>query len=135
MKIDRDGNHLENNEVDLIRATEIKRLQILVEGNMELAQKLHADNFQLINPFGGLLSKEQYLGGIASGYFKYLIWEPESEIAVHLYRDAAVIRYQSKLEIKVAGNNLPLMHCWHTDTYEKRNGHWQVVWSQATEIK
>jgi hypothetical protein len=24
---------------------------------------------------------------------------------------------------------------WHTDYYELRNGQWQVVWSQSTEIK
>jgi hypothetical protein len=28
-----------------------------------------------------------------------------------------------------------LLHCWHTDSYEQRDGRWQVVWSQATEIR
>jgi hypothetical protein len=23
---------------------------------------------------------------------------------------------------------------WHTDIYEKRDGHWQAVWSHATRI-
>ena len=25
--------------------------------------------------------------------------------------------------------------CWHTDTHERRDGAWQVVWSQATAIR
>jgi hypothetical protein len=98
-----------------------------------LAHQLHADDFQLITPAGGALSKEQYLGGIASGEIDYRVWEPDS-IAVRLYGQAAVLRYQSQLEIVVRGRQVPLRRYWHTDSYEKRNGRWQVVWSQATEI-
>ena len=120
-------------EADLIRATERERLRALVEANMEVARQLHADDFQLINPRGQSLSKEQYLGGIASGDLDYLVWEPES-IEVRLYDQAAVIRYQSQLEIVVQGQKVPRQRYWHTDFYEKRNGRWQVVWSQATGI-
>ena len=122
-------------EKDIIRDTERKRLQALVVADLAIAHQLHADNFQLISPFGHALSKEDYLSGIKSGDFKYLIWEPISDIAVHLYEDAAVIRYRAKLEIIAYGEQLPLMHCWHTDSYEKRDGVWQVVLSHATEIK
>ena len=120
-------------EADLIRATERERLCALVEANMEVARQLHADDFQLINPRGQSLSKEQYLGGIASGDLDYLVWEPES-IEVRLYDQAAAIRYQSQLEIVVQGQKVPRQRYWHTDSYEKRNGRWQVVWSQATGI-
>ena len=121
-------------EADLIRATERERLRALVAANMEVARQLHADDFQLINPLGQSLSKEQYLGGIASGDLDYLVWEPES-IEVRLYDQSAVIRYQSQLEIVVQGQKVPRQRYWHTDSYEKRNGRWQVVWSQATEIR
>jgi len=128
----RSSNH--QTEADLIRATERNRLRALVEANMEVVRQLHADDFQLINPLGQSLSKEQYLGGIASGDLHYLVWEPES-IEVRLYDQAAVIRYQSQLEIVVQGQKVPRQRYWHTDSYEKRNGRWQVVWSQATEIR
>lgn len=122
-------------EADLIRATERQRLRALVEANLEVARRLHADDFQLINPRGESLTKEQYLGGIASGQLDYLVWEPESPIEVRLYDRGAVIRYRSQLEIVVQGQKVPLHRYWHTDSYEKRNGRWQVVWSQATEIR
>ena len=35
----------------------------------------------------------------------------------------------------VAGQRTPLRSFWHTDVYEKRDGRWQVVWSQATLIQ
>jgi len=121
-------------EADVIRATERDRLRALVEANIEVAQQLHADDFQLINPGGGASSKAEYLGGIASGYLKYLVWEPDA-ISVRIRGDMAVIRYQSRLQIIVGANTSPLKRFWHTDSYEKQGGRWQVVWSQATEIQ
>ena len=121
-------------EIERLRATERKRLQALVEANMEVANQLHADDFQLINPLGGALSKEQYLCGIASGEINYLRWEPEA-IAVRQHGEIAILRYQAQMEIIVYGQKAPLHRLWHTDAYEKRDGRWQVVWSQATEIK
>ena len=118
-------------EAELLRATERERLRALVAGDVERAGQLHTDDFQLINPLGGALSKEQYLGGISSGQIHYLHWEPET-IAVRLYGDAAVIRYQSQLEIVVQGGRIPRQRYWHTDLYERHGMQWQVVWSHAT---
>ena len=118
-----------------IRAVEHERLRALVEADVEAAGRLHADDFQLINPLGGSLSKNEYLGAIAAGEIDYLAWEPEA-IEVKLYGDAAVIRYQARLQIKVkALPDAPSGRFWHTDVYERRNGLWQVVWSQATQIQ
>ena len=121
-------------EADLIRTTERERLRALVEANVARARQLHADDFQLINPLGGSLSKEQYLAGIGSGELDYLFWEADS-IAVRLHGEAAVIRYPSHLEIVVQGRHVPRQRYWHTDLYERRDGQWQVVWSQATGIQ
>jgi hypothetical protein len=121
-------------EADLIRATERERLRALVEANVPRARELHADDFQLVNPLGGVLSKQEYLGGIGSGQLDYLFWDPDS-IVVRIYGDAAVIRYSSRLEIVVQGRHVPRQRYWHTDFYERQNGQWRVVWSQATAIQ
>lgn len=123
-----------NDEVETIRATERARLKALVEADLPRARELHADDFQLVTPGGQTYSKEQYLGDIQSGAVDYLVWEPDSAIQVRALGDAAVIRYRSRLEIVVAGEKIPLQRYWHTDSYEKLNGRWQVVWSQATRI-
>ena len=103
----------------------------MVTGDVERAGQLHTDDFQLINPLGGALSKDQYLDGIRSGQIRYLHWEPEL-IAVRIYGDVAVIRYRSQLEIVVRGRHIPRQRYWHTDLYERHGAQWQVVWSHAT---
>ena len=120
-------------EIDLIREIEHERLHALLEANMEVARQLHADDFQLINPGGQSFSKEQYLSAISSGDLDYLVWEP-GPTEVRLYDQAAIIRYQAQLECLFHGRKVPRERYWHTDLYEKRNGRWQVVWSQATRI-
>lgn len=122
---------LGDRDVELLRSTERERLRALVSGDVRRAAQLHADDFQLINPLGGALSKDQYLGGISAGQIHYLYWQPQT-IAVRLYGSAAVIRYQSELEIVVQGRHIPRQRYWHTDLYERRGSEWQVVWSHAT---
>jgi len=120
-------------EADHIRAAERRRLRALVEANVDIARPLHADDFQLVTPSGVAFSKEEYLGHIASGYLDYRLWEPDA-IAVRVQGQLATIRYQARLAIVVGGQTAPLQRTWHTDSYERRDGRWQVVWSQATTI-
>jgi Domain of unknown function (DUF4440) len=120
-------------EADRICYLERTRLRALVDGDLETARELHAPDFQLITPTGRSLSGEQYLGEIASGRLKYVIWEP-AEIHVHLYDQFAIIRYQSDLEVIANGRPVPRARYWHTDSYRHKSAKWQVVWSQATRI-
>jgi len=117
-----------------LRHTERIRLRALVDANMTVARPLHADDFQLITPIGVSLSKEEYLGAVASGHIQYLVWQPET-IEVRIYGDAAVMRYRAQLEVNFGGLLVPRSRYWHTDTYERRQGRWVVVWSQATAIQ
>jgi len=71
--------------VDQLRATEHERLHAIVDADMEVARRLHADDFQLINPLGGALSKDEYLVMIASGEIDYLEWVPD-EVEVKIGR-------------------------------------------------
>jgi len=121
-------------ESDLIRETERRRLQALVDADMDVAEQLHADDFQLINPAGIARTKAEYLGNVAAGRADYQSWEPR-EIEVRQFGDAAIIRYIADLHIVLGGEDLGSRPHWHTDYYEKRNGNWQVVWSHATVVQ
>jgi hypothetical protein len=121
-------------QAEAIRSIECRRVRALVEGDIETARQLHANDFQLITPLGDSLTKEQYLGAIASGAVDYLVWDPEP-IEVRLYGSTAVIRYQSQIEVITQGQKTSLLRYWHTDLYEQREGQWQVVWSQATQAR
>jgi len=104
-----------------------------VDADIATATRLHADDFELINPRGGTLNKQQYLQDVASGDLDYLEWEP-GEIRVRLYGNSAVLRYQARLIVSVKGSPGRAVRFWHTDFYEKRNGRWQIVWAHATEL-
>jgi len=56
-----------------LRTVERARLQALVSADLDRASVLHADEFQLVNPAGESLSKDAYLGMIASGELRYLV--------------------------------------------------------------
>jgi ketosteroid isomerase-like protein len=120
-------------KADKLRAIERERLRALVNADIPTANRLHADDFELIYPQGGTLTKEQYLQRIASGDLNYLEWEPE-EIRVRMYGNSAVIRYKANLRVSVKGSPGRAVRFWHTDLYEKRKGQWQIVWSHATQI-
>ena len=120
---------------ETLRETEISRLRSLVDADMETAERLHAEDFQLITPGGAVLSKTEYLSGVASGVTNYRVWEIDSPIEVRLFDGVALIRYRSILHMVYHGDDLGPDKFWHTDSYEWRDSRWQVVWSQATRIR
>ncbi len=115
-------------------AVERERLRALVDADVDRAAPFHAEDFQLVTPSGRVYSKEGYLEAIRSGDIAYTAWEA-GEIAVRTYGDVAVIRYPSEIAFTLDGTRTPRGRYWHTDLYERRDGRWQVVWSQATAIR
>jgi Domain of unknown function (DUF4440) len=110
---------------NFIRATERQRLHALLHHDIDTAQKLHASDFELINPLGQTFSKEAYID--SGDAFAYAEFKPVSPIRVRVHGDSAVIRYESEIELHGTRG-----HYWHTDLYEKRKGQWKIVWSQTT---
>jgi hypothetical protein len=117
-----------------MRHTERQRLRSLVQPDLALAGFLHADNYQLITPNGYALTKEDYLGSIASGQLRYHVFEPASEIIVRANSQIALLRYKAQISVQTDDGPLASIRCWHTDSYELLDGHWRAVWSQATLI-
>lgn len=120
-------------DAESVRDIERARLRALVNADMVAAEPLHAPDFQLITPIGATLSKAEYLGAVAGGQIRYLLWEP-GDIAVRLHTASAVIRYRARLEVVFGGHKVPPGDYWHTDAYEYRDQQWVVVWSQATAV-
>ncbi len=70
---------------------------------------------------------------MATGIINYLLWGPGA-IEIRLHDRVACLRYQAHMEIIVNGQHAPKLLQWHTDFYKRRDGRWQVVWSQATAV-
>jgi phage baseplate assembly protein W len=114
--------------VDFFRALEKQRTQALVARDMDTAKRLHATDYQLITPAGKTFNREDYLAAIAAGPF-YSKWDIGT-MNVRPSPTMAIVRYEARLEFP-SGNAIT---CWHTDSYELRDGRWQAVWSQATAV-
>lgn len=128
------GSQVSGAEADLVRSIERERLRSLVAVDIATAERLHADDFQLINPAGAPLTKREYLDSLSAGQLDYVNWEA-GEIAVRLSGDIAVIRYRDAVfEVARDGNVVHRGPMYHTNVYEKRGGRWQIVWSQASGI-
>ncbi len=114
---------------DTLRAIERSRIQALVQRDMAVLRRLHAPDYQLITPAGRTFTRERYLTAIEAEPF-YAGWDA-GEMQVRVSAQMAVLRYRALLTFP-SGKSVD---CWHTDHYELRDGQWQVVWSQATEIR
>lgn len=121
-------------QADHIRQIERERIRSLVDADLNTARRLHSDDFQLINPAGMPLTKEEYLGAIESHRLDYRAWEA-GDIVVKVHRDIAVIRYRDvRFDVYAEGRLVHRGPMYHTNVYERRGGRWQAVWSQASGV-
>lgn len=121
-------------EVEYIREIERQRLRSLVDADLNTARRLHSEDFQLINPAGSPLTKEEYLSALQSGQLDYVAWDA-GEITVKLFGNAAVIRYRdNRFDVNSGSNVVHRGPMYHTNLYERRGGQWRIVWSQASGI-
>jgi hypothetical protein len=116
-----------------LRAIETARLQALVDGDAAAARRLTAPDFQLINPAGAPLSRDEFLGGVEAGVIDFLALDPSSPIAVRMSGDSATLRYRATFDLVVGGTHLT-HEAWTTALYERRDGRWQIVWGQTTAV-
>jgi hypothetical protein len=118
---------------DELRSVERQRLRALVTADIAALERLHADDFQAISPFGYAFAKGEYLNRLGSGDLDYVRWEPE-DIDVRVHGAMAAIRYKARADVMSRGKLLPTMETWNTAYYERRRGRWVAVWFQVTQI-
>lgn len=120
--------------VQNLRQIEQARLTALVEADMPAVQQVLAGDFELITPDGTPLSRDAYIGAVASGDLDFKAYRPVTPIEVRVYDDAAVLRYKSRIEVVATGTGHRTDGAWHTCLYENRDGRWQIVWEQTTIV-
>ena len=121
-------------EEDELRELERQRIAAFVAADAPTLQRLHANDYQVVNPAGQELNRDDYLNGIAQGYIEYKRWDADGRIQVYVYGDAAILRYRASVELAVQGETQPVQHFWQLEVYEKRRDGWQAVFSQATRV-
>jgi hypothetical protein len=108
------------------------RLRALVEHDLDTADALHSDDYELITPGGVVLSRAAYLDAIAAGDLRYDVFEPSGPIRARVHEDSAIVRYRARVDVTWEGGS-DVAELWHTDYWERRDERWQAVWSHATQ--
>ena len=121
-------------QVERLRQTEQTRLKALVDADVAVAGRLMAGDFELINPLGDVLTRDDVLGGVASGGLDFLADTVTSPIRVRLHGNTAVLRYRHTIDIAVVPVGHVTHPAWTTAVYERRKGNWQIVWEQTGAI-
>jgi hypothetical protein len=121
-------------QVERLRQTEKKRLQALVDANVAVAGPLIANDFELINPLGEVLTRNDLLGAVGSGALDFLSDTITSQIRVRLHGDTAAMRYRHTISVALAQVGHLTHPAWTTALYERRKGNWQIVWEQTGAI-
>jgi len=117
---------------DQVRTAERTLLRAEVDGNTHTAGALLAPDLQLIDPTGGAGTRADDLANIGGGV-DFVTITPIEPIAVRVHGDSAVARV--KLKFKVVAFGQTVQHDgWTTDLWERRDGRWQLVWSQTTAV-
>lgn len=120
---------------DGLEQLERERLRSLVERDLETADRLHADDYQLITPGGASVSKREYLELVTSDDFRYETFEPASDVEVRAFADVAIARYQARIVVHDSDGEIDSGLFWHTDIWERRPEGWRAAWSHATRIR
>ena len=117
---------------DQVRTAERTLLRAAVDGDTRTAGALLAPGFQLIDVTGTPETRADYLASIGGGV-DFVTIEPIEPIGVRVHGDSAVARL--KLKFKVVAFGQTVQHDgWTTDLWERRDGRWQLVWSQTTAV-
>lgn len=124
--------HIASSPASQVRAAERALLRAVVAHNTQAAGTLLAPDFQGIDPTGTAGTRADNLANIG-GAIDFVKAEPVSPITVRAHGDSAVARV--KVAFKVIAHGQTVEHgAWTTDVFERRHGHWQVVWEQTTAI-
>ena len=114
-----------------MRQMERQRLDALVRGDRAFADRITAEDYHLVSPFGTVDDKAAELRGLERHFYVSLTPGP---IAVRRAGpNAAILRYVIDAVVRLRAGPHRARY-WHIDYYERRQGRWQVVWSQSTEI-
>lgn len=122
-------------DAEQLEQLERERLRALRTCDLVAVERLHAQDYELVTPGGGTITRQDYVELITSGDFTYTTFEPASPVRVRDYGSAAVIRYQARIVVSDASGEIDSGLFWHTDIWELRGETWQAVWSQATRIR
>ena len=101
-------------KAERLRDLERARLKAFVDADVATGRPLHASDFELINPAGDVLTRDDMLGAVGAGVLDFQVYEPVSRIKLRLYGNRAVMRDKSNIDVVLADVGRLTHRAWHT---------------------
>ena len=116
----------------VLAAMEQYKQAILDRDTAELAG-IWTENYTVINPQGGLVTREERLANLGSGNTNVQVIDNEREITVRLFGDAAVVQNLSTLRGTFSGQPTDT-DLRGTFVWVRRGGRWRLATNQLTAV-
>lgn len=108
------------------------RFDAQVKGEVATLDRLLGSDLTYVHSSGALETKDEFLGGIKSGKYKYRAIATEGVVA-RSYGDVTVLGGQATIDVVVDGKDLHVV-VRYTDVWVKRDGRWQMVAWHSTRL-
>jgi hypothetical protein len=113
-------------------AADRARLDAQVRGDVDALDKCLGADLTYVHSSGVVETKDQFLGGIKSGKYKYKAVTTEG-VTVRSYGDTAVLGGKATIDVVADGKDLHVVLRF-TDVWVKRDGRWQMVAWHSTRL-
>jgi ketosteroid isomerase-like protein len=106
--------------------------QAIVKNDAEAVGRFLADDWIIIDPDGGIIDKERFLGVIKSGALTHEMMESD-DTRVRIYGNTAIVTALTVTKGKFGGQVFTTRER-ATDVFVKQNGRWQCALSHLTRF-
>ncbi len=117
----------------LILRLENEGREATLKNDIEVNDRLLADNWVNINPDGSVTTKAQLIALLKAGSFKIMSIDND-EVAVRVYGDAAVVTGRSTSKRAGQNDDIITRQVRFTRVYARQQGRWQVASAHNTLI-
>ena len=108
------------------------RFEAQVKGDVAALDKLLASDLTYVHSSGVVETKDEFVGAIKSGKYKYKSIVPEG-VTVRSYGDTAVVHGKATIDVVSSGRDVHV-ELLFTDVWVKSDGRWQMVSWHSTRL-
>jgi hypothetical protein len=120
-------------DIDAILALEARRSKALVDGDAATLDLLTAQDYTHVETGGGVRDKAGFLSILSRPGMRFTSWVIEENL-VRVYGDTAVVTGRYHNTVRTSAGEQPPKHARHIRVWVRRDGRWQNVAHQATQI-
>lgn len=121
-----------NNTEQMIKELDSKRMQAMVDGDVDTLDALLADDLTYVHTSAVMDTKQSIIGAIRTGALNYRKMSPRN-VSVRSCGDTALVNGEADVEVTSHGNHLTFSLRF-TDVYVNHNGDWRMVAWQSTRL-